>query len=86
MKQVTITLVGTLTHGATRSFVVEVPDDVNPTSLNRQVLEDLADQAQIPWSFDADGFLLITDHVIDDDQPSVQVSTLPVISTEPSEV
>jgi len=81
MKHLTITLVGTVTYGATRSFVLEVPDDVNPATLDPHVLEDLADRAQIAWSFDNEGFVLMTDHVVDDTRLGECETTLPVISS-----
>lgn len=80
MKQLTITLVGRVTHGATRSFVIEVPDEVNPATLDSHVLEDLADQAQIAWKFDNEGFVQMTDHVIEEDLILVQDCHLPVIA------
>jgi hypothetical protein len=80
MKQLTITLVGMVTHGATRSFVIEVPDEVNPATLDSHVLEDLADQAQIAWKFDTEGFVQMTDHVVEEGPATVQDCPLPVIA------
>lgn len=80
MKQLKITLVGMITHGATRSFIIEVPDEVNPATLDPHILEDLADQAQIAWKFDTEGFVQMIDHVINDVLASVQDCPLPIIA------
>lgn len=59
-----ITLIGTVTQGASRSFVVEIPDDVSVTTLDQQVLKSLADEAQIPWEFHSERFVQVADHAV----------------------
>ena len=49
MKRVTVKLFGTVTHGATREFVLQYSPEVDPQLISPAMLEELADQAQIPW-------------------------------------
>ena len=79
MKRLTVTLVGSVVRSATRSFVIEVPVDVNPATLDPQVLESVADEARIAWEFDAQGFVQVSDHTIEVELASEQNSCLPVI-------
>lgn len=75
MKRVTINLIGTVMRGASRSFVIEIPDDVNVKTLDPHVLESIADEARVPWEFQSEGFVQVTDHTVEEEtQP-----TLPVI-------
>jgi len=77
MKRLTVTLIGTVIRGATRSFVIEVPDDVNSATLNLQVLEDMANEAHIAWDFDAESFVQAIDH---ETEIAEQNDSLPVIA------
>ncbi len=77
MKRLTVTLIGTVTRGATRSFVVEVPDDVDAATLDLQVLEDMADEAHIAWDFDVESFVQVSDHETEVAEQNVE---LPVIA------
>ena len=79
MKRLTITLVGSVVRAATRSFVIEVPDDVNPATLDPTVIESLADEARIAWEFDAEGFVQVSDHTAEEELDSEQNKRLPVI-------
>jgi hypothetical protein len=80
LKRLAITLFGSLTQGATRSYILEVTEDVNPATLDSHVLEDLADQSQIAWIFENDGLTLMTDHHVENDPHVVSQLDLYVIS------
>ena len=84
VKQVAITLTGTLTQSATRSFILEVPQEVDSTILDPHVLEDLADLARIPWNFGTEGMVFMTDHVIEDVPSVKRDSRCPVITLTPT--
>lgn len=77
MKRATINLFGSRTCRASRSFVIEVADDVSFETLDRQILDTLADEARVPWAFDADGYLETFDHTIEQSDADAK---LPVIS------
>lgn len=79
MKRLTVTLIGTVVRSATRTFVIEVPDEVSCSTLDRQVLEDLADEARIPWEFGTESFVEVTDHTVEEEAPPVQDCRFPVI-------
>lgn len=66
MKRLIVNLLGTVTYSATRSFVLEVPDGVNISTIDQGVLETLADDAMVAWEFNKDGFVLMTEHSIDE--------------------
>lgn len=83
MKQLTVSLIGTEVRTATRTFVIEVPDELNSATLSRLVLEDLADQARINWEFGTEGFVEITDHTVEEEQYPVQDRHVPVIPFKP---
>jgi hypothetical protein len=65
MKQVTVTLVGSVTYHASRSFILEMPDDVDLRTVDLQVLESIADEARVPWMFDSEGLIQATDHFLE---------------------
>ncbi len=77
MKQLKVTLTGHVTHWASRSFVIEIPDDVDVETLDQQVLETLADEAKVGWEYDAEGFVQTTDHSVEE---SDSEADLPVIA------
>ena len=77
MKRVKVNLFGNVTYHAYRDFVLEVPDDVNIASLDQQVLESMADDARIAWEFDAEGYVEVTDHVVE--ELGSEPSDLPVV-------
>ena len=84
MKRLKITLTGHVTHWASRSFIIEVPDDANVKTLDQRVLETLADEAKVGWEFDSEGFVQATDHSIEEidsegDQPVIPLSEAPLI-------
>lgn len=81
MKQLKVTLTGHVTHWASRSFVIEVPDDVNVETLDQQALETLADEAKVGWEFDAEGFVQATDHSIEELHSTVELPVIPFVET-----
>lgn len=76
MKRLIVNLLGTVTYSATRSFVLEVPDDVDISTIDQGVLETLADDAMVAWEFHADGFVQMTEHSIEEASESVQENLL----------
>lgn len=81
MKQLKVTLTGHVTDWASRSFIIEVPDDVNVETLDQQALETLADEAKVGWDFDAEGFVQTTDHSIEELQSPVELPDIPFVET-----
>lgn len=81
MKQLKVTLTGHAIHWASRSFVIEVPDDVNVETLDQQALETLADEAKVGWEFDTEGFVQATDHSIEELQSKVELPVIPFLDT-----
>lgn len=81
MKQLKVTLTGHVTHWASRSFVIEVPDDVNIETLDQQALETLADKAKVGWEFDAEGFVQATDHSVEELDSNADLSVIPFVET-----
>lgn len=79
MKRLAVTLIGTVVRSATRTFVIEVPDEVSCSTIDRQVLEDLADEGRIPWEFGTESFVQITDHSGEEEPTPVQDCRFPVI-------
>ena len=69
MKRVTVTLVGTVTYQASRSFVIELPDDVSVATLDQQFLDAQADEARIAWNFSKEGFVQATDYSVEELNP-----------------
>ena len=49
MKRYIVTQTGVREHDIDRTFVIEVPDDMNPEELSDSKLEELADDAGIEW-------------------------------------
>ena len=86
MKRLTINLTGTVSYFASRSFVIEVPDDVNISTIDREVLETLADDAKIAWDFNAEGYVQTTDHFIDEASDSDQGNLVVIQLEEKSSV
>lgn len=71
---------------ASRTFVVEVPDDAEIHVLDTRMLEEVADGAGVPWVLDGDYYCHATDHQVihgdlneDEDQ-----SALPVVRLGPA--
>lgn len=79
MKRLTVTLIGTVVRSATRTFVIEVPDEMSRSTLDRQMLEDLAEEARIHWEFGTESFVAATDHSVEEDSVPVQDRHVPVI-------
>jgi hypothetical protein len=77
MKQLKVTLTGQVTHWASRSFVIEVSDDVDTQTLDLGVLESLADEAKVGWDFDAEGFVQTTDHSVVDADSEADLPVIP---------
>ena len=78
MKRLQINLTGHVTYGASRSFVIEVSDDVPAETLDRDFLETLADHWMIGWEFQAEGFVHSTHCSMEDvdektDLPVIQI-------------
>lgn len=69
MKRVTVRLVGSVTYQASRSFVIELPDDVSVATLDQQFLDTQADEARIAWSFSNEGFVQPTDFSVEELKP-----------------
>ena len=78
MKRVSVQLFGSVTYQASRSFVVEVPDDVCVATLDQQFLETQADMARIAWNFSNEGFVQATDVSVEESNPVL--GDLPVIT------
>lgn len=66
MKRFKVTLKGTLTYFAERTFEVEVNDDETLTTVSPNTLNELADFDQVPWSFSEYGHLEPTDFTVED--------------------
>lgn len=81
MKQLKVTLTGQVTHWASRSFVIEVSDDVDTQTLDQQVLESLADDAKVGWDFDAEGFVQTTDHSVEEVDSKADLPVIPFPDT-----
>lgn len=69
MKRVAVQLYGSLTYQASRSFVIEVPDEVNVQTLDQQFLETQADEARIAWDFSKEGYVQATDFTVEELKP-----------------
>ena len=69
MKRVAVQLIGNVSYHASRSFVIELPDDVNVQTLGQQFLETQADEARIAWNFSNEGFVQATDFVVEKLKP-----------------
>lgn len=78
MKRVAVQLIGNVSYHASRSFVIELPDDVNVLTLGQQFLETQADEARIAWNFSNEGFVQATDFVVEELKPVPD--DLPVIT------
>lgn len=72
MKRVKVTLQATLTYFAVRTFEIDVKVGETLTDVSPAVLNELADDEQVPWSFSADGYLEPTDFVVEGDFSSHQ--------------
>ncbi len=81
MKRLRINLTGQVTHWASRSFVIEVSDDVDTQTLDQGVLESLADEAKIGWDFDAEGFVQTTDHSVEVVDSEADLPVIPYPAT-----
>ena len=57
VKKVKITIHGTITYSAQRTFEIEVPDDEDVEFYDRNTVSDLADDAGVSWSFGEYGHL-----------------------------
>ena len=66
MKRVKVTLHATLTYFAERTFEVEVGDDESLTTVCPNTLNELADFAQVPWSFSECSYLEPTNFTVED--------------------
>lgn len=66
MKKVAITLHGTMTYKAHRTFEIEVPDEANIRLFDTKTVNDLVNDANVPWWFDEHGLLQANEHTIDD--------------------
>ena len=69
MKRVAVQLIGNVSYHASRSFVIELPDDVNVQTLGQQFLETQADEARIAWNFSNEGLVQATDFVVEELKP-----------------
>ena len=76
MKRLKVSLTGHYIQWASRTFLVDVPDDFCVDTLDQEALETLADDARIGWEFDTGGVVLATDHSVED---GTSVTDLPVI-------
>lgn len=80
MKRVSVQLFGNVSYHASRSFVIEVPDDVDVQTLGQQFLEAKADEARIAWTFSNEGVVQATDFVVEelesvqDELPMIPIS------------
>ena len=78
MQRFTIKMFGSVTYGASRSFIVDVPDDVNVATIDQKVIEALADTARVAWEIDAEGFLQTIDQSVEA-LTADEMSKLPVV-------
>ena len=76
MKRLKVYLTGHFIQWASRSFLIEVPDDFCADTLDQGALDTLADDARIGWEFETGGVVLTTDHTMEDVD---EKSDLPVI-------
>ena len=77
MKRVKVNLFGNVTYDASRSFVIELPDDASVETIDQQVLDNMADEARIAWEFDAEGYVEVTDYTVE--ELGSEPSDLPVV-------
>ena len=77
MKRVKVNLFGNVTYDASRSFVIELPDDASVETIDQQVLDDMADEARIAWNFGTEGYVLATDYTVE--ELGSEPSGLPII-------
>lgn len=66
MKRVKVTLQGTLTYFAERTFEVDLNDDETLTTVSPNTLNERADLDQVPWSFSEYGNLEPTEFTVED--------------------
>lgn len=77
MKKITVKLFGTVTHGATREFVLQYSPEVDPQLISPAMLEELADQAQVPWVHMENNIILLTEHsLVDGEEKDLPTITL----------
>ena len=76
MKRLKVSLTGHFIQWASRTFLVDVPDDFCVDTLDQVALEILADEARIGWEFDTGGVVLATDHSVED---GTSATDLPVV-------
>jgi len=77
MKRVTVKMFGTVSHGATREFVIQYSPEVDPQLISPAMLEELADQAQVPWVHMENDFILLTEHsLVDGEEKDLPTITL----------
>jgi hypothetical protein len=86
MKRIKVTLQGTLTYFAERTFEVEVNDDQTLTTVSPNTLNELADFNQVPWSFSECGHIEPTDFTVEDcDEPkTVENDSIPQMENQPT--
>lgn len=70
MKRVAVQLFGSVSYPASRTFVIEVPDDVDVQTLGQHFLETQADEARIAWTFSNEGLVQATDFVVEELNPA----------------
>jgi hypothetical protein len=63
---------------------LKFPYEVNVSTLDNQVLESLADEALVPWEFGTEGFVQVTDHVVEEKQASGEGNSLITIPLMPA--
>lgn len=68
MRKVKVTLHGTITYSAQRTFELEVAEDAPLQLMAPHTLSDLADSDKIPWNFEESGYLEPTDFTVEDIQ------------------
>lgn len=78
MKRIKVTLFGSVSYAASRTFLVDVPLDADIGSFNTDVLVDVADEARIAWEFSKDGYVEVENHVVEEihDEESLEAEAI----------
>ena len=82
MKKHTIRQFGVAEEYFSREFVVELPDDVDPASLDEDALGRLADEGEVEWTNDDSwDVMTLSDHeVLGDSEPTDRLPILKISS------
>jgi len=86
-RRIRVTLFGTVSYGASRTFLVDVTLDADIGSFNTGVLVDLADEARIAWEFSKDGYVEVENHAVEEihEEESLLAEAVQLDGSQPGE-